>query len=220
ADGHPVRTDDGLLPNVDLPRRMWAGSRIMFVDDIAVDVPIIRTSTLVSATPKSGRSGEMLFVTVKHEIAREGGPVAIVEEQDIVYREAADTSATFVRAGEEPGEPDPIIRSVTPDPVMLFRYSALTFNSHRIHYDRDYARAEEGYPSLVIHGPLLATLLIDHLVRQVPDKRIRSYRFRAASPLLEGDTVELGLKLEGERADLRAIGPFGIGMTATAEIAA
>lgn len=220
ADGHPVRTDDGLLPNVDLPRRMWAGSRIEFVEDIPVDVPILRTSTLVSATPKSGRSGNMLFVTVKHEIAREGGPVAIVEEQDIVYREAVDTSAAFVRAGEAPGEPDPVVRSITPDPVMLFRYSALTFNSHRIHYDRDYARAEEGYPSLVIHGPLLATLLIDHLVRQVPDKRIRSYRFRAASPLLEGDTVQLGLKLEGQRADLRAIGPFGVGMTATAEIAA
>jgi 3-methylfumaryl-CoA hydratase len=220
VDGHPVRTDDGFLPNVDLPRRMWAGSRVEFVEDIPVDVPILRTSTLVSATPKSGRSGNMLFVTVKHEIAREGGPVAIVEEQDIVYREAADTSAAFVRAGEDPGEPDPVVRSITPDPVMLFRYSALTFNSHRIHYDRDYARAEEGYPSLVIHGPLLATLLIDHLVRQVPDKRIRSYRFRAAFPLLEGDMVQLGLKFEGERADLRAIGPFGIGMTATAEISA
>jgi 3-methylfumaryl-CoA hydratase len=220
ADGHPVRTDDGLLPNVDLPRRMWAGSRIAFLDDVTVDVPIVKTSTLVSATRKSGRSGALVLVTVKHEVARDGGPVAIVEEQDIVYREAADTGVSFSRAGEDPGEQDPITRSITPDPVMLFRYSALTFNSHRIHYDRDYARIKEGYPSLVIQGPLLATLLLDHLVRQVPDRRIRSYRFRAASPLLEGDIVQLGLKLEGERADLRAIGPFGIGMTATAEIAA
>lgn len=220
TDGHPVRTDDGLLPNVDLPRRMWAGSRIEFLDDIPLDVPIVRTSTLLSATPKSGRSGNMMLVTLKHEIAREGGPVALLEEQDIVYREAADASVAFVRAGEAPGEQDPIIRSITPDPVMLFRYSALTFNSHRIHYDRDYARTEEGYPSLVIQGPLVATLMLDHLLRQIPGKRIRSYRFRAASPLLESDTIQLGLKLEGQRADLRAIGPFGVGMTATAEIAA
>ncbi|MCP3730618.1 acyl-CoA dehydrogenase [Sphingomonas sp. MG17] len=220
ADGHPVRTDAGLLPNVGLPRRMWVGSRIEFLGDLPLDVPIIRTSTLVSATPKSGRTGDMLFVTVKHEIARERGAVAIVEEQDIVYREAAAAGTSFTRAGAAPGEPDPFTRSVTPDPVMLFRYSALTFNSHRIHYDRDYARSEEGYPSLVIHGPLIATLLLDHLVRQAPDQRIRSYHFRAASPLLEGDRIELGLTLTEQRADLRAIGPAGIGMTATAELAA
>lgn len=220
ADGHPLRTDDGLLPNVDLPRRMWAGSRIEFRDDLPVDMAITRTSTLVSAAHKRGRSGDLVLVTVRHEIARDGGPVAIVEEQDIVYREAADPGAVFVRTSEAPGAPDPITRSVTPDPVMLFRYSALTFNSHRIHYDRHYARVQEGYPSLVIHGPLLAMLLLDHLVRQVPDRRIRAYRFRAAAPLLEGDDVELGLQIEGERADLRAIGPYGVGMTATAEIAA
>jgi 3-methylfumaryl-CoA hydratase len=152
VDGHPQRTDDGLLPNVDLPRRMWVGSRIEFLDDVPVDVPITRTSTLVSATLKSGRSGDLVFVTVKHEIARDGGTVAIVEEQDIVYRQAVDASATFERTGEARGAADPITRSIIPDPVMLFRYSALTFNSHRIHYDRDYARNQEGYPGLVIHA--------------------------------------------------------------------
>jgi 3-methylfumaryl-CoA hydratase len=219
ADGHPVRTDDGLLPNVDLPRRMWVGSRIDFVEDIPVDVAIRRTSTLVAATPKSGRSGKILFVTVKHEIAPEGGSVALVEEQDIVYREAADNNVALVRASEDPGTPDPVLREITPEPVMLFRYSALTFNSHRIHYDRDYARAEEGYPSLVIHGPLLATLLLDHLLRQAPDRRVCSFGFRAVSPLLEGDRVQLGLRLDGNCANLRAVGPFGIGMIATAQIA-
>lgn len=220
ADGHPMRTDDGLLPNVDLPRRMWAGSRITFLDDLAVDMPIVRTSTVVSATHKTGRSGNLVLVTVKHEVACEGDAVAIVEEQDIVYRQAADPAASFARTGADPGEQDQVTRSITPDPVMLFRYSALTFNSHRIHYDRDYAVAEEGYPSLVIQGPLVATLMLDHLMRHVPGRFVRSYQFRAVSPLLEGDRVELGLTIAGECADLRAIGPVGVGMTATAVIAA
>jgi len=192
----------------------------VFLQDLACDTPIVRTSRLVSATPKSGRSGAMLFATVRHEIAADGGTSpAIIEEQDIVYREAVDLSVPFSRSGEAPGAKDMFTRIIRPDPVMLFRYSALTFNSHRIHYDRDYARAEEGYPSLVIHGPLLATLLLDHLAREMPGRRMRSYQFRAASPLLEGDTIELGLSLHGESADLRAIGPCGIGMTATAEMA-
>ena len=219
VDGHPLRTDDGLLPNVDLPRRMWAGSRIQFLADIPLDAPIVRVSTLASATPKTGRSGSMLFVTVRHEISRDGGPIAICEEQDIVYRQAADPEAPLERVGDDSGEDDPIIRSIAPGPVMLFRYSALTFNSHRIHFDRDYARASEGYPSLVIQGPLVATLLLDHLLRNRPGARILSYRFRAASPLLEGDNVRLGLRFEGPDAHLRAVGPFGVGMTAKAELA-
>jgi 3-methylfumaryl-CoA hydratase len=219
-DGHPRRTGEGLLPDVDLPRRMWVGSRVEFLDDIPLGSPIVRTSTLTAATAKQGRTGEMVFVTLRHEIAVEGGAPAIVEEQDIVYREAAKPGERFERAGGEPGARDPIVRAVTPDPVMLFRYSALTFNSHRIHYDRDYAANEEGYPSLVIHGPLAATLLLDHLLRQLPGRCVASYRFRAMSPLLEGDTIELGLNIEGARAALRAIGPVGTAMTATAEIAA
>lgn len=219
ADGHPVRTDDGLFPNVDLPRRMWAGSRVQFLEEIPLDAPIERTSTLISATPKSGRTGNMLFVTVRHEIARKGGPVAILEEQDIVYREAADKSGPFARAGGAPGELETIARSVTPDPIMLFRYSALTFNAHRIHYDRDYACSVEGYPDLVVQGPLIATLMLDHLLRK-QNGRILAYSFRAAAPAFINEPLRLGLEWEGDSVKMRAIGPCGLTATGTAEIAA
>ncbi|WP_176594142.1 acyl-CoA dehydrogenase [Sphingobium sp. EM0848] len=218
-DGHPKRNDDGLLPNVDLPRRMWAGSRVQFLGDIPLDSPIIRTSTLTAATPKSGRSGNMLFVTVRHEVAVEGREAAIVEEQDIVYREAAPVGAPFARAAVDPGEEDPVIRTLTPDPVLLFRYSALTFNAHRIHYDRDYTRDEEGYPGLVVQGPLLATLMLDHFLRE-EKARIGSFSFRAASPSFDGEPIRLGFRREGNEAALRVVGPAGVAMTGSVEIAA
>ncbi len=217
-DGHPIRRADGLIPPVDLPRRMWAGSRIRFLDNLPLDAPVSRTSTLIAATPKAGRSGRLLLVTLRHEIGVSDRSAAIIEEQDLVYREVADVSSPFHRAGSAKGEDDPIVRWIKPDPVMLFRYSALTFNSHRIHYDRDFASSYEGYPSLVIHGPLLASLLMDHLLREIGPKPITSYKFRAESPLLEGDMVQLGLRLEGQQAFLRAVGPAVVGMTAVAEI--
>jgi 3-methylfumaryl-CoA hydratase len=218
-DGHPVRTDDGLLPNADLPRRMWAGSRMRFLAPIELDTAIVRTSTLTAATPKHGRSGNMLFVTLRHEIALEGGEVAIVEEQDIVYREAAAPSAQFVRHAPDPGEPDQIIRTITPDPVLLFRYSALTFNAHRIHYDRDYARCEEGYPALVVQGPLIATLMLDHLVR-VQGCGISSFEFRAVAPTFDGEALQFGIRQSGSSVALRALGPAGIVMNGTVELGA
>lgn len=217
-DGHPVRTDDGLLPNVALPRRMWAGSRIRFLGEVPLNVPIERRSTLISANPKSGRTGEMLFVTVEHRIRAVGGDVAIIEEQDLVYREAAAPGSPFVRNTAEPGNDDPATLTVIPDPVMLFRYSALTFNAHRIHYDRDYARQEEGYPDLVVQGPLIATLMLHHLLRDVTS-RVSAYSFRAASPSLCGEPITLGYAQIGDRAQLRAIGPAGVLMTGTAELA-
>jgi 3-methylfumaryl-CoA hydratase len=215
-DGHPLRTDGGLLPTVDLSQRMWAGSRIQFLRDIPLGAPIVRTSTVTSVTPKSGRSGAMIFVTLLHRIAHTGAEPAIVEEQDIVYREAAEPGTQMVRPITEVGPEDPITRQIEPDPVMLFRYSALTFNSHRIHYDRDYSR-DEGYPSLVIQGPLLATLLLDHLLRQQPPARVMSYSFRASSPIFEGEAITLGLTQADNIAKLRAIGPAGVAMTAIAE---
>jgi 3-methylfumaryl-CoA hydratase len=220
ADGHPVRTDDGFLPNVDLPRRMWAGSRIRFLQDIPLGKTIVRTSTIKAATHKQGRSGAMMFVTVDHVIAAEGGEPAILEEQDIVYREAAAPGAGAAAAQpaavvEEEGE---VVRRLVPDPVMLFRYSALTFNAHRIHYDRDYARLEEGYPGLVVHGPLIATLLMDHLLRQRPAERIAGYDFRAMSPLFDGQPMTVGSTGEGPEVKLRAVGQAGVAMTATATI--
>ncbi len=218
ADGHPRRSNSGLLPNVDLPRRMWAGSRIEFLRDIAIGASLTRTSTLTAATTKRGQSGDMLIVTVRHEIGCDAAEPAIVEEQDIVYREAAAPGAAQARRGADRGEDDPVVRVLTPDPVLLFRYSALTFNSHRIHYDRDYARDVEGYPGLVVQGPLLATLLMDHLLRQHPPGRIRRYSFRALSPLFDGEAIMLGLRRDGDRIGLRVVGPSGVAMTAEADI--
>ena len=218
-DGHPVRTDDGFLPNVDLPRRMWAGSRVRFLSDIPIGAAITRTSTLTAATAKSGRSGNMLFVTVRHDIDC-GGDVAISEEQDIVYREAPAADAAFSRPASEVEGPDDVVREIAPDPVMLFRYSALTFNSHRIHYDRDYARDVEQYPGLVVHGPLIATLLMDHLLREKPAVQVLSYDFRAQSPIFDGETIGLGLTEQDDRIRLRAIGPAGVAMAANATVAA
>jgi len=216
-DGHPSRTKDGLLPDVGLPRRMWAGSRIRFLQDLPLNAPIERTSTLRAAAPKCGRSGRMLFVTVEHRVSVTGEDVAIVEEQDIVYREAAASGSSFVRTAADPGDSDPTISIVTPDPVLLFRYSALTFNAHRIHYDRQYASDEEGYPGLVVQGPLIATLMLDHLL-QHSTSRLESYSFRAASPSFAGEPIALGFRRHDNEALLRAVGSAGVLMTGTAEL--
>ncbi|WP_109806200.1 FAS1-like dehydratase domain-containing protein [Sphingosinithalassobacter portus] len=217
-DGHPVRTGTGLLPNVDLPRRMWAGSRVRFLADVPLDSDIVRTSTVTAATPKEGRSGKMLFVTVRHEIAVAGGDTAIIEDQDIVYREAQPAGIVVERRAADPGQDDPCIRTIMPDPVLLFRYSALTFNGHRIHYDREYARMQEGYPGLVVHGPLLATLMLDHLLRELGGS-VRSFDYRASAPTFDGEEVRLGFRRDGERAELRVLNPAGVAMTGTAELA-
>ena len=152
-DGHPRR--GGFLPPVhDLPRRMWAGGRLVFHAPLRVGEPVTRVSTILSVTEKHGASGRLVFVTVRHEIAGADGP-AITEEQDIVYR---GTRASAVKPGRRP---PPIAAArgaeVLPDPVLLFRYSALTGNGHRIHYDAGYVRGVEGYPGLIVHGPLQAT---------------------------------------------------------------
>lgn len=215
-DGHPLRTGQGLLPEIDLPRRMWAGSRIHFFGDIPLETSIVRHSTVIAATPKTGRSGNMLFVTVRHQIYLDGGEIAVIEDQDIVYREASRAGASTERSAEKAGDADPVTRIVTPDPVMLFRYSALTFNAHRIHYDRDFCRDTEGYQGLVVQGPLLATLLLDLLLRNRNVERLTSYAFRATAPIFEGEPVTLGLKMQNDGVRLRAVGPAGPAMTAVA----
>ncbi len=220
ADGHPLRGVRGLLPAVDLPRRMWAGSRVRFLADIPLGTPIERISTVVAVAPKEGRSGKMLFVTIRHEIAPSGGAMAIMDEHDIVYREAAVAGVPIVRPTVGAGAPEPISRTVTPDPVMLFRYSAVTFNGHRIHYDRDYCRDVEAYSGLVVHGPLVATLMLDHLLRYRPRARIGACSFRAISPLFDNEDIRLGLTETPDGASLRAVGPAGPAMTAVADYAA
>lgn len=187
ADGHPHR--GGFLPPVPLPRRMWAGGTLEFLAPIALGQPIRRRSTIKSVAAKSGRSGDMVFVAVEHEISTAAG-VAVRETHDIVYREAA-------RPGDAPPPPEPPpaaavwTRPLSPDPVLLFRYSALTFNGHRIHYDRDYCRDAEGYPGLVVHGPLTATLLVDLFLRQNPGACVTAFRFRAKRPLFDVNPLTL-----------------------------
>lgn len=182
-DGHARR--GGFLPPVPLPRRMWAGSRLEWFQDnpLLVGDAVQRMSRIESVTHKAGRSGDLLFVLVRHEVHNARG-VALTEEHDIVYRAAA-----------QPGEPVPPPvpaekgaawqRDIVPDAVLLFRYSALTFNGHRIHYDRRYVTEVEGYPGLIVHGPLIATLLVDLVRRHVPAAFITSFSFKAVRPTFD-----------------------------------
>jgi len=180
-DGHAAR--GGFLPPIDLPRRMWAGSRVQFPRSLAVGSAATRRSTIKSVSEKAGRSGRLAFVTVEHVIADGEGP-CIVEEHDIVYREAGGKGAPLP-AGEAPPDGADWAREVVPTPPLLFRYSALTFNGHRIHYDHPYTTGVEGYPGLIVHGPLLATLMIGQLRREMPQARASRFTFRARRPIFD-----------------------------------
>ncbi|MBU9456143.1 FAS1-like dehydratase domain-containing protein [Burkholderia multivorans] len=218
TDGHARR--GGFLPPVALPRRMWAGGRLQFLRPLAVDTPIQRRSTIANVQSKSGRSGQLVFVTVLHEIGDAQG-VAIREEQDIVYRDAPPPAAagTPAPAAQPAPTDEQYSRIVTPDPVLLMRFSALTFNGHRIHYDRPYAMEEEGYPGLVVHGPLIAMLLMEELRRTHPDKTIRAFDFKAVSPLFDTAPFTVNGKLEGHTARVWARGPQGqLAMQASIEL--
>lgn len=234
VDGHPKRglggekggEKSGVIPPIDLPRRMWAGSRIRFFAPVPLGARIERTTTLVSATPKQGRSGSMLFITLRHDI-RVGGTLAISEEQDLVYREEPPVAAKNTQP-PAPSEPAPLMavtRTFAPDPVALFRYSALTFNGHRIHYDYPYATGVEGYADLVVHGPLTATLLLDHFLRQHSQHRqgaraqVTAFTFRGVRPLLANAPFTLGMNTTEHGAELIAIAPDGAAaMTAAVEV--
>jgi 3-methylfumaryl-CoA hydratase len=180
-DGHPER--GGFLPPVPLPRRMWAGGRLVFSHPLPVEQLATRSSTVTSVAPKSGASGTLVFVTVKHALSH-AGRLCVTEEHDIVYRPLPQAGAPAASPRMAPADAA-WSRTVTPDPVLLFRYSALTFNGHRIHYDRSYVTGVEGYPGLVVHGPLIATLLADLLQRHLPDARMASFSFRAVGPLFD-----------------------------------
>ena len=182
-DGHALR--GGFLPPVPLPRRMWAGGRLEWQagNPLCVGDAVRRVSRIESVTHKAGRSGELLFVLVRHELHNAKG-LALSEEHDIVYRSAA-------QPGEDAAQPVAAQagaawqRTITPDDVLLFRYSALTFNGHRIHYDRQYVTQVEGYPGLIVHGPLIATLLVDVLRRERPEAFIKSFSFKAVRPTFD-----------------------------------
>ena len=184
-DGHPAR--GGFLPPVPLPRRMWAGGRLTFPQPLRVGEAVQRRSRVTSVERKSGRSGEMVFVIVRHQFHGPRG-LAITEEHDIVYRDLPGaTGAAVPPALTYPSAPaiHAWERRIIPDDVLLFRYSALTFNGHRIHYDRRYVTEVEGYPGLVVHGPLIATLLVDLLRRNMPDDSIAAIEFRALKPVFD-----------------------------------
>ncbi len=195
-DGHPKR--GGFLPPVhDLPRRMWAGGRVRFLAPLHAGDAVERTSTILKVEEKSGGSGRLVFVTVRHVIAGPAG-AAIEEEHDIVYR---GTEGAAVRAAEPAPQPGAgsFGRVVQPDPVLLFRYSALTANGHRIHYDLDYVTREEGYPGLIVHGPLQATLLADLVRRHRPGASIARFSFRGRRPAFHQNKLRLvGWEREGK----------------------
>jgi 3-methylfumaryl-CoA hydratase len=192
TDGHPIR--GGFLPPIPLPRRMWAAGQIDFSAPLIFGEVGTRTSEIIDVTLKHGRSGPLVFVKFRHVITTDAGRVALTETQDLVYRDQPKLGKTA-----QPDRPAPVsasasasatrtatwTRQVKPDPVLLFRYSALTFNSHRIHYDRPYAIDAEGYPALVVHGPLMATLMVDHLLREMPAARLRRLTFRAERPVFD-----------------------------------
>jgi 3-methylfumaryl-CoA hydratase len=180
-DGHPRR--GGFLPPVPLPRRMWAGSRLQFHHPLRVGDAVARVSTIVDVNHKEGRSGALVFVLVRHEISNAGG-VALTEEHDIVYRDNPGSGEPAPKPQAAPGD-HAWAREIHPDSVLLFRFSALTFNGHRIHYDRPYVTGVEGYPGLVVHGPLVAMLLMDLLRRNLPDARVTRFAFRAVRPLFD-----------------------------------
>ena len=181
SDGHPQR--GGFLPPVTLPRRMWAGSKLQFHQPLHIGEAVTRVSRISDISFKEGRTGALIFVKVVHEISGAKG-LAITEAQDIVFRDHPRVGDPVPPASPAPTDVD-WSRTVVPDPVMLFRYSALTFNGHRIHYDRPYATAVEGYAALVVHGPLTATLLLDHLARQFPQATVTHFQFRGVKPILD-----------------------------------
>ena len=182
ADGHARR--GGFLPPVPLPRRMWAGSQFEFRSPVRIGDRVVRTSTIDNVSTKEGRTGKLVFVKVRHELRCNGGAEpALVEFHDIVYREAQRPDD--VAPPPQAAETGAWRREIVPDDVLLFRYSALTFNGHRIHYDRKYVTEVEGYPGLIVHGPLIATLLMDLLRRQLPDADVASFRFKAVRPTFD-----------------------------------
>ena len=194
-DGHARL--GGFLPPVPLPRRMWAGSRFEFLGALRVGDAAERRSTIESVVVKQGRTGPLVFVTVRHEVVVNGsGEPALREWHDIVYR-----------AAKQPGDAEPppqaapqgaaFTRELVPDDVLLFRYSALTFNGHRIHHDRRYATGVEGYPGLVVHGPLIATLLLDLLRHEMPQAELASFSFKALRPTFDGVPMRLNGQREG-----------------------
>ena len=213
-DGHPARDDsaDSFMPPIPLARRMWAGSRIAFHAPLAIGASIERVSRIASITEKDGRSGKLAFVEVAHETHADGA-LAVREVQSLVYLAAVAPDAPL--SPPEPGQGSfapaewDRTRALIPDPRLLFRYSALTFNTHRIHYDAPYARNVERYRGRVVHGPLMASLLLQLAARELGDNALTSFAFRAISPAIAGEELHLALKREDDSYELGAFAADG-----------
>jgi len=213
-DGHPARDESAasFFPPVPLLRRMWASSEIAFRQPIAVGAAIERVSRIASITQKEGGSGKLAFVEVNHETSADGS-IAVIETQTLVYREAAAADAPL-----SPPEPQADLFdpsgwdahiALQPDPRLLFRYSALTFNTHRIHYDTPYARSVERYRGLVVHGPLIATVLLQLAARELGENRLRHFAFRGVSPAIAGEVLHLAMRKTQDGFELGAFASDG-----------
>jgi 3-methylfumaryl-CoA hydratase len=190
-DGHPAR--GGFLPPVTLPNRMWAGGQLEFHASVPFDAPVEKRSTVVSIDHKVGRSGELVFVKVEHQLLHNKAKI-LTEYHDIVYKGTSGTGSASTNV-EMPVAQH--VRRLKPDSTMLFRYSALTFNGHRIHYDADYCRDIEGYPNLVIHGPLNATLLAG-FAQEVSGRPLKQFRYRGLKPAVLGNELSINAAQDGD----------------------
>ena len=213
-DGHPLREDDpaSFLPPIPLPRRMWASSDIEFRAPMMIGATIERTSRVASITPKSGSRGEMVFVEIDHETSADG-KLAVRERQTAVYLEALAPDAPLSPPAPSPEVFDPrawdLHRQLVPDTRLLFRYSALTFNTHRIHYDAPYALEQERYRGLVVHGPLTASLLLQLAAERFGENRLAQFGFRGVSPAIAGEALHLVLRGVGDDIELAAFAGDG-----------
>lgn len=200
SDGHPQLGPDSFMPPSPLPRRMWAAGNMHIRRPLRFDRTTVRQTRISSIDAKSGKSGSLLFVTLEHQFVQDG-EVCITEEQNLVYRDLPSEPRPL-----PPSEPAPHNADwseiVLPDSVLLFRYSALTYNAHRIHYDRNYAVSYEQYPALVVQSPLLATLLIEQLSLRYPGSSVVQFRFRALRPSFDGRPITIGAHRDGQRIQL------------------
>jgi 3-methylfumaryl-CoA hydratase len=197
-DGHPTR--GGFLPPVPLPRRMWAGGELEFLDPLRVGDEAKCTSRITDVTVKSGSTGTLCFVSVEHLMTTSRG-LAIRERQDIVYREMGGAPAAPAKAPPPPPMAKHRETHVS-DPVLLFRYSALTFNGHRIHYDRDYVTKVEGYPGLIFHGPLQAALIVELAAKLHNGQPPKKFSYRGVQPLFEGGEFSVNANENGGGLEL------------------
>ena len=219
-DGHPA--DGAFLPPIPHRRRMFAGGRFRQHRPIPFGAELACRSELADVSAKRGRTGELAFVTVRHELTVAGTPVG-TEEQEIVYRSQPDGAARPQPAPPAPGDAAPSDAdwraTWDTDPVRLFRFSALTYNGHRIHYDQPYATGVEGYPGLVVHGPLLALLALELPRRHAPTEVVTEFAYRLVRPAFAGATIEATARRRGHQLEL-AVGAqqSGPSLTATATL--